>query len=775
MGRSESKLMDGWEFAFNQKEETNFHPVTLPHDWAIERPFNKWMDQGPDQGFRDRWGIGWYRRKLEIPNLRHERIYLLCFDGVFENSTVWVNGRLAGKNKYGYSSFQFNCTALLQEGENHILVKVDNTGKPADRWYSGAGIYRTVTLLEVPQDHLSAEDILITSSVRGENAFLTIETGKKERVRASVSDGETEYSGESESGEIRVTIPNAKLWSDVSPHRYDVVISLYHGGEITDKITEKIGIREIVMDPRKGMLVNGKAVKLKGVCLHQDAGCLGIAVPREIWKRKLSRLKEIGCNSIRAAHHIYAPEFLDLCDEMGFYVYEECFDKWTGGAYGRYFATEWEKDLACMVKRDRNHPCIFIWGVGNEVERQGQASMLKILKKLRNKVLEYDTTRPVTVALNPHYKRESGVKMSQVQDIQKFVDETDETEIFNLDEKIERIRRIAQYVDVLSCNYQEALYPKIHEAVPDKLILGTEIYEYFRGNSKQIKNYSEDVPWLDVEKYDYVIGGMIWSGFYYLGESMGWPAKGWSGALFQTNLERKAISYLYQSYWTDRPMVYFAVLDDSIRDSGTKEHWDFPKYFSHWEFPQFTKAVIPYMIACNCEEVQIYLNGERYYVKKPDEYPNRMITGYLPYLPGTVEVFGLNGGERVCSYQVKTPGPAVALAFDESEKQASVNGSAVVLMTVRAVDGEGTPVFRESADVRFAVEGNGEIVGVDNGDLMSSEAYRSDEMHLSHGQLSVAVRLTGAGRVVVDAFAEGMFSGRTVIVGREPESPRVLG
>ncbi len=772
MRRLIRELMDGWEFAFDRKENRDFHPVTLPHDWAVGRPFNRWMDQGPQQGFFDRWGVGWYRRKLKIKP-REGKIYLLCFAGIFENSTVWINGRLAGQNRYGYSSFHFDITSLLQKGVNHILIKVDNTASPVDRWYSGAGIYRTVSLLEVPEDHLNAGDIFIKSSVKGKNALLTIQTGKKERIRARVLDGETEYSGESGSGEIQIAIPNVKLWSAASPNLYKVVLSLYHGRQVIDEITENIGIRQIVMDPREGMLVNGETVKLKGLCIHQDAGCLGTAVPREVWREKLLKLKEIGCNAIRAAHHIYTPEFLDLCDEMGFYVYEECFDKWTGGAYGRYFATEWEKDLTCMVKRDRNHPCIFIWGVGNEVERQGQASMLKILGKLCGKVREYDTTRPVTVALNPHYKKESNINMSEIRDIQKFVDETDETEIWDADEKIDRIRKISEYVDVIACNYQEPFYPKIHEAVPDKVILGTEIYPYFKSSLNQMQNYTEEVPWLDVEKYGYVIGGMIWTGIDYLGESMGYPSRGWSGSLFRTNMERRFISYLYQSYWTEKPMVRFAVLDYSVPDEGVKEHWDFPHYYSHWEFPQFSRAVIPFAIASNCEEVELYLDDRRFYVKRPAQFPNRLITGYLPYTPGAVTAVGLNHGKQVCRHQLKTPGPAVALTFDEAEKEVCADKPCVVQMTVRAIDREGNPNFQEKASVRFQVEGNGGIIGVDNGDLMSLETYRSHETHLLHGQASIAVQLIGAeGRTIIRAFSDGLFSGRAIIISREsPECP----
>ena len=765
MERLKRKLMDGWEFAFNEQADKDFHPVILPHDWAIERPFNRNMQQGMQQGFRDRWGIGWYRRDLIISGLEKDKRYKLSFDGVFEKSTIWVNGQIAGENAYGYSGFTLDITNLLKEGSNKLLVKVDNTASPADRWYSGAGIYRTVTLLEVPENHLCPEDIQVTYSIKQTDAWVTIQTGKKDLVHAALFDDEIACSGESQSGTIQMKVPDVKLWSAAVPKLYNLNLLLYSGSEAIDEISLKIGFRDICMDSQKGMLVNGEPIKLKGVCIHQDAGCLGTAVPKEIWRERLLRLKEIGCNAIRAAHHIYAPEFLDLCDELGFYVYEECFDKWTGGAYGRYFEKEWEKDIACMVKRDRNHPCIFIWGVGNEVERQGQNTMLSILKRLREKILEYDATRPITYAMNPHFKKETNVQMSEVQDIQQFVDEIDETEIFDIDEKIERIKRISKYVDVIACNYQEQWYPQIHEAIPDKVILGTEIYEYFKGHYSQLQNFSEEIPWLDVQKYDYVIGGMIWTGIDYLGESMGYPAKGWSGALFRTNMQKKAIAYLYQSYWQNEPMVYFSVMDYSLRDDGVKEHWDCPRYVSHWEFPQFNKTVIPYMIASNCEEVELFLNDKKIYVKKPNECPNRMLTGYLPYLPGTVTVYGLNKGQKVCEFQVKTPGSAVSLQFDETEKIIYTKEPYTVLLTVKAVDQEGLPVFRESSNVRFTVEGNGEIIAVDNGDLMSSESYISSEMHMFRGQVSAAVRLTGeAGRVILHAYADGMYCGKVNIV-----------
>uniref|UniRef100_UPI0018F3D6E8 DUF4982 domain-containing protein n=1 Tax=Paenibacillus alkalitolerans TaxID=2799335 RepID=UPI0018F3D6E8 len=265
-------------------------------------------------------------------------------------------------------------------------------------------------------------------------------------------------------------------------------------------------------------------------------------------------------------------------------------------------------------------------------------------------------------------------------------------------------------------------------------------------------------------KYDYVIGGMLWTGIDYLGESMGYPSKGWSGSLFRTNHERKPMSWLYQSYWSEEPMVYMAVMDYSLQDEGTKEHWDAPRYASHWNFPQFNKAVIPYMIATNCEEVTIELNDNPIYVKKPCSYPNRMITGYLPYKPGTVTVRGFINGKEACQYTLKTAGPAVSLDFDCKEINLEANEGYEKLFTVRAKDREGIPVFRESAKVAFSVNGPAELIGVDNGDLCSSEPYDNHAMHMYHGCVSTVIRLTGEqGRVVISAASEGMHPAMMVI------------
>jgi len=764
MGRVETKIMDGWEFTLKEPEDQNFKPVVLPHDWAISAPIKRDMQQGEAQGFRDRWGIGWYRRKLLLEEVKEGNVYLLEFDGVYENSTVWVNGKEAGGRKYGYSRFTLDITVYIHKGENLILVKVDNTSFPADRWYSGAGIYRTVKLLELNKKHLKPEEIQVKTAISANSGIVTINTGADSLVKACLTDENIKITGETVAGVICIEIPDVKLWSPEQPNLYDLELSLFEGDKLVDTYGFRIGIREIRMIAGEGMYINGTNTKVKGLCIHQEAGCLGVAVPPEIWRDRLLKFKELGCNAIRTAHHIHAAEILDICDELGFLVYEEPFDKWTSGYYGRYFKTEWKSDLECMVKRDRNHPCIFMWGVGNEVENQGQESMLKILKMLKEHLVTLDDTRPISYAMNPHFKYESNVDASKIADIQQFVDEISDTEIYDLNEKIERIRRIAEIVDVVSCNYQEQWYPKIHSVIPDKLILGTETYQYFKGHPDQMQNFSEEVPWMDVEKYDYVIGGMLWTGIDYLGESMGYPAKGWAGSLLWTNNERKPMSYLYQSYWSEKPMVYFAVMDYSLQDEGVKEHWDAPRYAGHWSFPQFNKTVIPYMVATNCEEVTIELNGKIIYVKKPDSFPNRMITGYLPYLPGTIIVRGFVNGQEAAQYTLKTAGPAVRLDFDFEEISINAKAGYEKLFTVRAKDTEGIPVYRESAKVTFSVTGPAELVAVDNGDICSSEPYDNNWMHMYHGCVSTVLRLTGEkGRVLLTAVSEGMYAAQLVI------------
>ena len=757
-----------WEFALQKglqvqaltltdAAQLSYREIRLPHDWAVDCPFDRDMERGMDQGFRDRWGMGWYRTRVNLAK-DEQMEYTLCFDGVYEMSTVWINGHEAGGRRYGYSPFQLNITQMLVSGENEILVRVDNTHTPADRWYSGAGIYRKVYLMETAKEHLVQENIQVrTEFAEDDWATISVDAGIDQRITVLLAmrdGGEVIASATGDGGQAVITIPKEKchLWSAQDPYLYVLTVALEQG---EDEVSFPYGMRWINLDAQRGLTVNGQEVKLKGVCLHQEAGPFGTAVPKDIYRMRLKKLKEIGCNALRLAHHLFSPEMLDLCDEMGFYVYEEAFDKWTGGAYGRHYATEWQSDIEAMVKRDRNRPSVIFWGVGNEVENQAHDGMLKLLQAHVKKVKELDNTRPVTLAMNPHFFwQEAAVDMSQVKDIQKYVDEVRVGEIFDIDDRIHQIERIAQYVDVLACNYQEQWYERLHELIPDKPILGTETYMYFRGEGEKFQNYTEQNPWFDVVEHSYCIGGFIWTGIDYLGESMGWPAKGWSGALFSTDMEKRQIAWLIQSYWTDEPMVHFAVADYTIPDKGVKEHWDYPHYVSHWEFPMFHKTVLPYMIASNCEEVTLQATDKEFLLPSPRTCANHCITGYIPYLHGRVIVIGKNNGTEVCRQELEIPSLAVKLKFDSD-----ITDDEYLLLKVRAYDEENRPVFRESAKVFFAVEGDAQILGVDNGDITGDEPYNNDSIHLYQGHASVLIRRTGNGRAKVRAYGSGLMEG----------------
>ena len=758
MPREVRPLNCGWLFALtNQQtapEDTAYAPVHLPHDWCILGQVDEHAPLGESQAFMHREQIGWYRLALQMDRLAPGHVYALDFGGVFENVTVWVNGIEVGRNGFGPTPFRRDVTQALHVGENDVLLRADCTRVPADRWYSGCGIYREVKLLAYEEKHLDERQVTVVTRLEGGEATVSVMTGVDAPVKATLVSPEGESTTAHGATDIVLHLEKPRLWTAENPNLYTLTLQLMDGERVADEISLHIGVREISFIPHQGMFVNGEHVYMRGVCLHHDLGSLGIAVSKELWHERLEALKEMGCNSLRLSHHIHSEEMMDLCDEMGFYVYEECFDKWHSGAYNRYFPTDWQKDVAGMLQRDRNRPSVVIWGVGNEVENQAHDSMIETLTMLVDYVHRMEPTRPVTYAMNPHFKRPANIDLSTVKDIQAFVDEVDDREIENLDEKLQYIRRIAEVVDIISCNYQEQWYPQIHAMMPDKLILGTEIYQYFVGDVDHYHNYTELPPPLINESQPWLVGGLIWSGYDYLGESMGWPSKGWTGAMLRTNGSRRSGYYMLKSFWTKDPMLHFSVVDYTMGDEFTKEHWGFPPCESHWDFPMFHKQVLPYIIATNCERVEIDVPGKSFVAPKKGE--NGLICGYLPYFPGEITLRGYQNGEVVCTQTLVTPGPAAQLAFEEHAALPAQEGYKA-LFTLHVQDALHNPVLREDRSVFFQVEGPGEIVTTDNGDLMDPTPYPSHERALWHGQCSVIVRLNGnPGQLRLKACAQGL-------------------
>ena len=756
MNRLEMTLQDGWQFALGQKDcapQGGYESVSLPHDWVIGREVScpgDYTFREMSQGFFDRYDVGWYQRVITLDALDGDESIWLYFGGVYENCTVWVNGQEAGGQRYGYTPFELDVTALVHPGENELVVRVDNTAEPADRWYSGCGIYRPVKLVRMARHHLDARSIVLTTVLSGRDATLRIVTGQRVRVQAELTLPDGRMVCGDGCGEITLTVPDAPLWSAASPALCTLSLSLMADGQVADVYTCRLGLREVTFG-RDGMRVNGQPEVLRGVCLHQDFAPVGVAVTPEQWRERLALLKEMGCNAIRAAHHVYAEEFMDLCDEMGFYVYEECFDKWHSGLYGRYFDRDWQHDLDAMITRDRNRPSVVIWGVGNEVENQALPSMLETLRMLVARAHALDATRPVTYAMNPHFKRPAKIDLSQVKDIQAFVDEVDEREIEDVDERVACISQIAAEVDIIACNYQEQWYEAIHAANPDKLILGTEIYQYFMGHRDNMQNYVERLPSLVPEKVSYVIGGFIWTGFDYLGESMGWPSKGWTGSVFRTNNVPRFSYHILKAIWSEEPVMRVGLLDYTLPDEFTKEHWSMPPYEELWDYPQIGRAVLPVMAATNCEKVVIDYGPKVLILDENSRDANGMLRGFIPYVPGRLIATGYIGGQAVCTQTIVTPGPAAKLAFEQPRPS---RAGERVLLTLQAQDEAGNLILRADQPVTFAVEGEGVILGTDNGDLTCHVPYSSHTMPLYRGRVSVLVRTDGP--VKVTASSEGL-------------------
>ena len=749
--------MTGWQFALGAvcPEGNAFQEIFLPHDWAIEMPVSQEMEEADTQGFRDRWGIGWYKTAVQVQEKEENRLYTLEFGGVFENCTLWVNGQLAGAHSYGYSAFRVDITPWVKTGENQILVKVDNTAHPADRWYSGCGIYRTVKWIETETRHFDPWEVVVTTELTDIGATVRVVAGVAGTVRAVLTERGSATPVVSCKGEetLELFVAEPKLWSADAPNLYDLELTLYNEGEPCDAISVAVGIREIIFDAKAGMLVNGKREILKGLCLHQDVGCRGIAAKKEMWCQRLANLKEMGCNAVRTSHHMFSTEFLDACDELGFYVYEEPFDKWVYGAYERNFADCWQADTDAMVKRDRNHPSIVIWGVGNEETNQGQTSFLNILKMLCDYVRTLDNTRPITYAMKPHFWFDTDPEL-------------EDPYVYEYSERFKYVKKIGDLVDVLCCNYMDQWYPKLHEMMPDKLIIGTEVYQYFAGEMDNMQNFSQKIPSLVPQQLDYCIGSFIWTGIDYLGESATYPFKGRCNAPLRTNGDRRFLYYILKSYWKNEPMVRFSVLDYTLPDEGTKWHWSIPPYVTHWEFPQFYKQTIPFMIASNCEQVRVRLDdGVEYLMPSPAECPNRLITGFLPYIPGAVQVTGYIGGEAVCTHKVATPGPAAKLKFAQAEQTVPAELGYEQLFAVAMEDRDGNPVFRDGTEVTFRVEGDAQILAVDSGDLRSDASYQQSAVTLYQGQATVLVRFLGVpGEITLWADAPGKESAKMTII-----------
>lgn len=749
-GRETHNFDFGWKFFKGQAQgaekidydDSQWRDLDVPHDWSIEGSFAENNAGGENGGFLP-LGIGCYRKQFKTdPDHRLKKIFVQ-FDGVYKNSDVWINGQHLGKRWYGYASFQYDLTRHIDwDGDNVLAVRVDNSEQTC-RWYSGSGIYRHVWLTLTERLHVGHWGTHVTTpEVSTESAKVNVKTTVKNdyavpkacmlktailddrgrRVGYAESEKKIEADGEFEfSQEMEVIAP--ALWSLESTRLYSAYTMVLEDGKLVDKYVTFFGIREIKWDSEKGLLINGKSVLLKGVCLHHDLGALGAAFNERAMERRLDALKYLGCNAIRMSHNPPAPQLLEMCDVMGFLVIDEAFDKWGGNNHATW-SEDWRMDLQSMIRRDRNHPSVILWSVGNEVRDEEKKETQDKLKMLVDYVHKADPSRKVTCGTFPKY-------------VPDFVG----------------------IQDVAGLNYQEQWFEKYRENDPNIVIISTEAYPYYRGRGDSHKALYPMNPWFDALKNDYVAGTFYWTGIDYLGEAVaGWPCHGWNCSLIDTCGFPRPVSYLQRSLWTDKPMVYIAVVDESLdTQTPTKDHWAWPKMVSHWTLPNLEGKDVNVVTFANCETVELFLNGLSVDVKKRADFDDGIMTWTVPCLPGVLKAVGSNSGDVVCWDELVTAGRARAIEMMPDHPAVWADGRDLCHIEVNVVDANGIPVPDSSSLIQFDISEAGKIVGVDNANLWSTESYKAIHRKAFHGRCIVIVQATGRpGPIELTATALGL-------------------
>jgi beta-galactosidase len=741
-------------------DDSKWRVLDVPHDWSIEGQFTEENPTSVSGAYLPA-GIGCYRKYIVMPEGSKGKRIKIRFDGVYMNSSVYLNSTYLGNRPYGFSTFEYDLTPFLKFGgeKNVIAVKVDNSLVINSRWYTGSGINRNVWLNISEQQHFKSfgtffrtisiadnvarmkVDFEIISNNYPESQNINFQRFpedwkkviKDARVTARLKqpDGKifSEASNSFQLGDyttvkssIDLTAGNPVLWSDKNPYLYILELQLWIDGQLVDSEQQKVGIRMIEFNKDQGMLVNGEKVIVKGVCLHKDAGSFGTAVPKDIWRYRLEKLKELGCNAIRT-HGPVDPVFIDVCDELGFYMMAEAFDEWNkrwhfgwsedpagkkAYTYHKFFNQWAETDLKDMVKRDRNHPSVFMYSVGNEVPEQRYADGAKTLKMLMNWVKEEDDTRPVTAACDwAPWANANG-----------FLDA----------------------MDVAAYNYPDRYfkghYTEEHKRYPDRILLGAE-------------NYQTLENWLAVRNNPYVVGLFLWVGIDYLGESLRWPRRGWEWGLIDIGTFEKTIYYYWQSFWAEKPMVHIAV---NLKEKDPFE-WRSYNVASHWNFePEKVDTVFVYS---NTGKVELFLNGRSLGVKdvNPDTYLATYIVGYKK---GELKANAISNKKVVATHTLKTAGDPAKLTLINERKSAPVDNERLVFLTLEVQDEKGVRSPFAGNEVTVNVSGAGELIGLDSGNQFSHELYKQNVRRAHEGRLLLTIRPKDNGVISVQCSSPGL-------------------
>lgn len=740
-------------------DDSKWQHVNLPHDWSVREPLHPSLASAA--GYLP-GGIGWYRKTFFVAATEKGRELRVRFDGISNNSEVFINGHSLGKRPNGYLPLTYNLTPYLNYGDSNVLaVRVDRTHYNDARWYVGSGIVRDVYLQSIYPVHLQqwgthyhtgktdnkGTAITVGSTVQnnttsGVSVTLVQEVLEKNSAKVLSRTGKKiqVQPGGSQSVEVRMIVPGAKPWSDQSPDLYTLRTTIIYGKAVVDEELTTIGFRTLSFDADKGFSLNGRQMKLKGVCLHHDAGVLGAAVPREVWERRLKILKSLGVNAIRTSHNPQNPDLYDLCDELGLLVMNEAFDEWkhpkkkwiegwnvgTPGfdGYAPYFEEWGEKDLADMVLRDRRHPSIIMWSIGNEVDYPndpyshpvldsatiGQQVFGKYLpdnpdamelgviaRRLAKVVKQHDTTRPVTAAL-------AGVVMSN-------------------------FTGYPEALDIAGYNYTENRYAQDHQTYPERVLYGSE-------------NRHDMNAWKAVRDNEYISGQFLWTGIDYLGESGRWPSRGSGAGLLLQSGEIKPRGYFRQSLWSDKPMLYIGTyINRRLQMPPSTDAWPI------WNYDEGQQVRV--VCYTNAAKAQLFLNDEP--IGGPKEYDDKtgVIFWDVPYKSGILTAKGFDRNNReVSQNSIHTATVPVKMELKAYQKEISENRG-VAQIVVRLLDENGLPAVPADNMLTCDIKGPGKLLGLEAGDNTDMSVY-TDNMHrVFKGQLIAYVEATGEGLIQV--------------------------
>jgi beta-galactosidase len=717
-------------------QDQKWRELDLPHDWSIEGAFRPHNPSGHQGGLLP-GGIGWYRKNFNVDVVEGKK-YFIEFDGVYKNSTVYINGHALGTRPYGYATFRYDMTPYLQKGENVLAVKVDNSKQPDSRWYTGAGIYRHVWLITTSPVYVAHWGTFVTTPNVSQkeatvNALTSITNDNPANAGLKITSSIVDPSGKEiasqtqsqkiSSGSTATINTNLKvsfpqLWDVKNPNLYELITRIYQGKDLKDTYTTTFGIRSLTFRADSGFFLNGKNVKILGVCNHHDLGSLGSAINYRALERQLELLKTMGCNGIRCSHNLMAPELFELCDKMGFLVMDETFDCWYIGkdaapfGFQNYFKDWHEREITDMVLRDRNHPSIIFWSIGNEIKEQwfpGSTNGGEIARELVGIIKKYDKTRYTTSAFN------------FVRDAEK--------------------KGMTAAVDVVGFNYSIDAYDEIKQKHPDWFYLGSETTSQF--DSRGIYHFTLDTlvktfpdcqtsafddagggttaeqAWLAVKNRPWMSGMYIWTGFDYMGEPSPYEKQAVSSyfGIFDLCGFPKDSYFFYKSQWTSEPVLHLL------------PHWN-------WENGQ----IIDVVAYTNCDEVKLYLNGQLLETKKLADTQKLSLRWKVPFQAGVLKAEGFKNGKLVAADEVKTAGDPAKIELIADRKNIKAGSKDLSFITVKITDENGVLVPNADNLVHFEVEGEGLIAGVGNGNAMSQEPAKGKERRAFSGMCQVVIQ-----------------------------------